>query len=1019
MRILLTSSASYAPPRGGSTRGNLVWLKQLVREGHSVHVVCSAWDVEGWSETNGIRIHSVKDLLLHAAVLGDAIHEFAPDFVLVSSEDLSHILLREADRAAPGRLIYLAHTPQFFPFGPESWNQDRAATDVVRGARAVIAIGHHVAAYIKQHADCAATVIHPPIYGTAPFPRFGKFGTGTVLMINPCAVKGIAIFLDLARRFPAFFFVGLAGWGTTSEDRASMAKLPNIRLLESVPEIDSVLSEASVLLMPSLWYEGFGLIAMEAMLRGLPVIASDSRGLNEAKVGTSFVIPVRPIEGYLPEFDEVHMPKPVIPEQDLEPWVTALNTLMSDRDAYAREAEASRTRATQFVSALDPSELGRLLTALPRPRPMRILLAHNSLYFPSHGGGDKSNRLLMEALAAKGHSVRVVARVEHFGDEAHQRLAMQLTERGIPFEATGEVIRFERAGVDVRTLTRSSHLRAYFAAQIEDFDPDVIVTSTDDPAQLLFDLARRAPRARVVYLIRATIAAPFGPDSSIVNTEKTALLRHADGVVGVSEYVAEYARKWGALPAIHVPISLMETRPAEPLGRFANRFVTMVNPCAVKGIDIFLALAKAMPETQFAAVPTWGTTPQEFDRLRALPNITLLPAVDDIAEVLRQTRVMLVPSVWAEARSRMVMEAMLSAIPVMASDVGGLKEAKLGVPYLLPVTPVTEYLSEMDRNMVPIAKVPPQDIGPWQTTLQRLTTDREHWEAISSESRAAALAYLRKLTVDPFEAYLEQLIRKPKHQVATSDDRKRLLALRLKQRRVPAWFPRCAAGEGPKLFCFPHAGAGTLAYFFWRVPPFAVCPALLPGREDRAAEPPFEDMPALIAALHDAIRPFVNERSVFFGHSMGAGIAFELTRALRRSGSTLPRALVVSGAKPPQYRLNQQPRPDPPDEELAAQVRALGGVAEDLIPLALPVLRADTQLYRNYRYEEEPPLPVPLITYCGDSDPNVSISEMGQWKDQTSASFTRRSFPGGHFYLKEHRDAVLQALAQDLTPASP
>ena len=34
---------------------------------------------------------------------------------------------------------------------------------------------------------------------------------------------------------------------------------------------------------------------------------------------------------------------------------------------------------------------------------MRILLAQNSLYYPAHGGGDKSNRLLLEALAARGH----------------------------------------------------------------------------------------------------------------------------------------------------------------------------------------------------------------------------------------------------------------------------------------------------------------------------------------------------------------------------------------------------------------------------------------------------------------------------------------------------------------------------------------------------------------------------------------------------------------------------------------
>jgi len=61
---------------------------------------------------------------------------------------------------------------------------------------------------------------------------------------------------------------------------------------------------------------------------------------------------------------------------------------------------------------------------------VRILLAHNSLYYPSHGGGDKSNRLLMEALAARGHAVRVVSRVEKFGEAANAKLLRSLAARG-------------------------------------------------------------------------------------------------------------------------------------------------------------------------------------------------------------------------------------------------------------------------------------------------------------------------------------------------------------------------------------------------------------------------------------------------------------------------------------------------------------------------------------------------------------------------------------------------------------
>ena len=92
---------------------------------------------------------------------------------------------------------------------------------------------------------------------------------------------------------------------------------------------------------------------------------------------------------------------------------------------------------------------------------MRILLAHNSLYYPSFGGGDKSNRLLMEALAARGHDVRVVARVAKFGRRNRPFLA-ELETRGVHPEIGQDAVQFVLGGVDVRTLTRNPHLRGVF-----------------------------------------------------------------------------------------------------------------------------------------------------------------------------------------------------------------------------------------------------------------------------------------------------------------------------------------------------------------------------------------------------------------------------------------------------------------------------------------------------------------------------------------------------------------------------
>src|SRR5436309_2348770 len=131
MRILLTSNASHHPARGGSTRSNLIWLEHLASSGQECLVICAGEETETATTRNGVSIISVKKLVRNRSVLTGQIRGFEPDVVLVSSEDLSHVLLREAYGAAPDRIVYLAHTPQFFPFGPASWNPDPQAASIV------------------------------------------------------------------------------------------------------------------------------------------------------------------------------------------------------------------------------------------------------------------------------------------------------------------------------------------------------------------------------------------------------------------------------------------------------------------------------------------------------------------------------------------------------------------------------------------------------------------------------------------------------------------------------------------------------------------------------------------------------------------------------------------------------------------------------------------------------------------------------------------------------------------------
>jgi glycosyltransferase involved in cell wall biosynthesis len=380
MRILLTANASYVPPRGGATRSNLIWLDRLARRGHHCRIVSGASGPGAeLRHHESIGVLAVEEPARRVHTLRQQIQEFRPDWVLVSSEDLGHALLREAHHSAAGRVVYLAHTPQFFPFGPASWNPDAQAARLVAEAAGIVAIGHHMAGYILQSLGRRATVIHPPLYGAGPFTHYDNFARGRVVMINPSAVKGISLFVSMAERFPAHEFGVLPGWGTTAEDRRLLERLPNVRFLPPAPDIDDVLAGTRVLLMPSLWYEGFGLIVMENMLRGVPVIASDSGGLKEAKTGTRYVIPVKTIERYQPVFDELGMPKPVVPENDPAPWFAALEELLTDRAAYEKESAVSRQAALAFVAALDPSAMEQYLAELRPAEPAREQTSVESL----------------------------------------------------------------------------------------------------------------------------------------------------------------------------------------------------------------------------------------------------------------------------------------------------------------------------------------------------------------------------------------------------------------------------------------------------------------------------------------------------------------------------------------------------------------------------------------------------------------------------------------------------------------
>ncbi|MEW6732307.1 MAG: amino acid adenylation domain-containing protein [Acidobacteriota bacterium] len=390
---------------------------------------------------------------------------------------------------------------------------------------------------------------------------------------------------------------------------------------------------------------------------------------------------------------------------------------------------------------------------------MRILLTMNLPYYPTFGGANKGNRILAEGLAENGHQVQVVVPVLGVPSRlTHTEFIAQLTAEGIEVSSHDKIVYFHMNGVEVQAVADPSQLRTHLVAEIEKFKPDCVLVSSEDPSHNLLDAALKACPDRVIYLVHTVSFLPFGPQAFFPSESRAKLIEQVAGIATISKYTAQYLERWGGLSSKVIYWPWYGSGPFPNFGRFDQGFVTMLNPCEVKGISILLALAQALPEVQFAAVPTWGAVAADLANLKSLPNMHLLSPSPNIDDILSQTRILLVPSLWEESFGLIAVEAMLRGIPVLASNIGGLVEAKLGTDFLLPVQPIEHFSEQLNESMIPIPIVPKQDITPWREALSQLLSQQELYEQQSKTVRETAIKFVSSLTLEPLEELIEQAI---------------------------------------------------------------------------------------------------------------------------------------------------------------------------------------------------------------------------------------------------------------------
>ncbi|MCX5410117.1 alpha/beta fold hydrolase (plasmid) [Streptomyces sp. NBC_00335] len=242
----------------------------------------------------------------------------------------------------------------------------------------------------------------------------------------------------------------------------------------------------------------------------------------------------------------------------------------------------------------------------------------------------------------------------------------------------------------------------------------------------------------------------------------------------------------------------------------------------------------------------------------------------------------------------------------------------------------------------------------------------------------------------------------------------------LKTPTASAWLrvfaPRPAART--RLFCFPHAGGGASAFreLAEAAPPeLEVVAVQYPGRQDRFDEPPVTDMAVMLRELARAIEPWLDLPAAFFGHSMGATLAFETARLLRPRHPSAVVRLFASARKAPHIDTRDR-LPLPDDEAVLAYVRRLGGTGAGLLEipelreLTLPTLRGDFRLLTGHRYAPGAPLTCPLTVVTGTDDASCTPQDAAAWARHTVAGHEVHTFPGGHFYLEGRAGELMDFL---------
>lgn len=225
-----------------------------------------------------------------------------------------------------------------------------------------------------------------------------------------------------------------------------------------------------------------------------------------------------------------------------------------------------------------------------------------------------------------------------------------------------------------------------------------------------------------------------------------------------------------------------------------------------------------------------------------------------------------------------------------------------------------------------------------------------------------------------------------------------------------------------QLLCFPYAGGGASIYRHWAklFPQIEILAVKLPGKESRFNEEPINNSQQLVEHLFQDIIKNINKPFVFFGHSMGGILAYELAHLMQKKGTKMPSGIIISSRAAPHTLYDEEKIAHLPFELFFKKIIKKNGIPKEIanneafLKMIEPALRADFELCENHINHHKAPLNIPLLTIGGDKDQDIPEKKLNAWNQYFSSSVKNTILSGGHFHIND-QSAHLISLIKGFT----